>query len=151
MCLGDMVGGVFQPCDVLRCRRLAFPPLTDLRAEDVCYENTQCDLPDVRTVQDAIDRLCRERDLRWHNKHLHGWGIVCGLILECGSDDDAPCPGETPAEEGSVDAARMIRLTSGYALDCEGNDLVLMCYMSEDFREGMEAFLNKRKPSWKGK
>jgi enoyl-CoA hydratase/carnithine racemase len=33
----------------------------------------------------------------------------------------------------------------------EGNDLVLMCYMSEDFREGMEAFLGKRKPVWKGK
>ena len=33
----------------------------------------------------------------------------------------------------------------------EGNDLVLMCYMSQDFREGMEAFLNKRKPAWKGK
>jgi enoyl-CoA hydratase/carnithine racemase len=33
----------------------------------------------------------------------------------------------------------------------EGNDLVLMCYMSEDFREGMEAFLNKRKPQWKGR
>jgi enoyl-CoA hydratase len=26
-----------------------------------------------------------------------------------------------------------------------------MCYMSQDFREGMEAFLNKRKPVWKGK
>ena len=33
----------------------------------------------------------------------------------------------------------------------EGNDLVLMCYMSQDFREGMDAFLNKRKPVWKGK
>jgi enoyl-CoA hydratase/carnithine racemase len=33
----------------------------------------------------------------------------------------------------------------------EGNDLVLMCYMSEDFREGMEAFLGKRKPVWKGR
>jgi enoyl-CoA hydratase/carnithine racemase len=33
----------------------------------------------------------------------------------------------------------------------EGNDIVLMCYMSQDFREGMEAFLNKRKPAWKGK
>jgi enoyl-CoA hydratase len=33
----------------------------------------------------------------------------------------------------------------------EGNDLVLMCYMSEDFREGMDAFLAKRKPVWKGR
>ena len=33
----------------------------------------------------------------------------------------------------------------------EGNDLVLMCYMSQDFREGMDAFLNKRKPAWKGR
>jgi len=32
-----------------------------------------------------------------------------------------------------------------------GNDLVLMCYMSADFREGMEAFLGKRKPVWKGR
>jgi enoyl-CoA hydratase len=26
-----------------------------------------------------------------------------------------------------------------------------MCYMSRDFKEGMEAFLNKRKPVWQGK
>ena len=32
----------------------------------------------------------------------------------------------------------------------DGNDLVLMCYMSQDFKEGMDAFLNKRKPVWKG-
>lgn len=33
----------------------------------------------------------------------------------------------------------------------QGEDLILMCYMSEDFREGMDAFLNKRPPQWKGK
>lgn len=32
-----------------------------------------------------------------------------------------------------------------------GKDLVLMCYMSEDFREGMDAFLNKRSPNWSGR
>ena len=30
-------------------------------------------------------------------------------------------------------------------------DLILSCYMSEDFREGMDAFLTKRKPTWKGR
>ena len=28
----------------------------------------------------------------------------------------------------------------------EGEDLILMCYMSRDFREGLDAFLNKRQP-----
>jgi enoyl-CoA hydratase len=32
----------------------------------------------------------------------------------------------------------------------EGEDLILQCYMSADFREGMDAFLNKRQPQWKG-
>lgn len=32
----------------------------------------------------------------------------------------------------------------------EGRDLILMCYTSRDFREGMEAFLAKRPPAWRG-
>jgi enoyl-CoA hydratase len=32
----------------------------------------------------------------------------------------------------------------------EGEDLILMCYMSQDFREGLDAFLNKRAPQWRG-
>jgi enoyl-CoA hydratase len=32
----------------------------------------------------------------------------------------------------------------------EGEDLILMCYMSRDFREGLDAFLNKRAPKWVG-
>jgi enoyl-CoA hydratase len=32
----------------------------------------------------------------------------------------------------------------------EGEDLIVLCYTSNDFREGMEAFLNKRQPKWTG-
>ncbi|KRD96154.1 enoyl-CoA hydratase [Bosea sp. Root381] len=45
-----------------------------------------------------------------------------------------------------------LRRLAGASLPAEGgNDLVVMCYSSADFREGMEAFLGKRPPQWQGK
>lgn len=37
------------------------------------------------------------------------------------------------------------------ATKVDDSDLITMCYMSDDFRTGLEAFLGKRKPEWTGK
>jgi len=46
------------------------------------------------------------------------------------------------------EALRRLRVTGAKADD---RDLIIKAYMSQDFREGMEAFLGKRKPVWKGR
>lgn len=44
-----------------------------------------------------------------------------------------------------------LRRLAKAAVPDDGDDLVVMCYTSADFREGMEAFLGKRPPQWQGK
>lgn len=93
------------------CRK-RFPSLTEICAENICFDNRNCDMPGVETVQEALDHLCATRDLRHHNKHLHGWGIVCGLQVECGPDT-------------AGELRHNVTVRHGYALDCEGNDIIL--------------------------
>jgi hypothetical protein len=91
----------------------AFPPLTDIHAKDVFYDDG-CESIDAENVQEAIDQLCAQRNLPFHNKHLHGWGIVCGLKVVCGPEDL-----DKPGDQVSV------IVKPGYALDCEGKDIIL--------------------------
>jgi Family of unknown function (DUF6519) len=101
-----------QTWDLLDDCRASFPSLTGICAEDICFDDTNCDLPGARTVQDALDTLCDRANLKKHNQHLHGWGIVCGLGLTCGPDD--------PGTE-----RRHVTVAPGYAIDAEGNDVDL--------------------------
>src|SRR5262245_38618945 len=46
----------------------------------------------------ATERAYREWRLRRHNRHLHGWGVVCGLWVVPARDTSRPwgvfvCPG----------------------------------------------------------
>lgn len=85
------------------CRPL-FPSLTEICAEDICFNNTNCEFPSgANNVQEALDLLCAANDLRSHNKYLHGFGVICGLKVKC-----------------SPNRSKVI-IEKGNALDCEGN------------------------------
>lgn len=124
----------FEPDPDAACRAHGFPPLTDIQAKDVCYDNDVCDMPEVQSVQDAIDYLCKAKDLRWHHKHLHGMGVVCGLVVQCGSDTN-------PALDSNDAPRRLVKVTKGAALDCEGNILELDETQEIDLIERVERLL----------
>jgi enoyl-CoA hydratase/carnithine racemase len=50
--------------------------------------------------------------------------------------------------QATKEALRRLRIEGPGA---DGSDLIVQCYMSADFKEGIEAFLGKRKPDWRGR
>jgi enoyl-CoA hydratase/carnithine racemase len=85
--------------------------------------------------------------------------LACGLLSEITPDEEA-LPGRAQAlaeEAGSLapltlwatkEALRRVRDTM--MPDGADSDLIIACYTSRDFKEGVEAFLAKRKPRWTG-
>ncbi|KIN60541.1 Enoyl-CoA hydratase [Sulfitobacter noctilucae] len=81
-----------------------------------------------------------------------------GLVTEVLDDETALM---TRAEELAQHVGSMAPLTlratkeamrrNRAAAKVEDDDLIISCYMSDDFKQGMEAFLAKRKPVWTGK
>jgi Family of unknown function (DUF6519) len=43
------------------CRK-SFPSLTEICAEDICFDNSACDFAGAQNVQDALDMLCQSRE-----------------------------------------------------------------------------------------
>jgi enoyl-CoA hydratase/carnithine racemase len=57
--------------------------------------------------------------------------------------------GHAPRTLAATKAAlKRLRMAAG---QIHGDDLVTLCFGSEDFREGVEAFLAKRPPVWTGR
>ncbi len=50
--------------------------------------------------------------------------------------------------EASKESLRRIREKMA---EIDDDDLIIKCYTSQDFKEGIDAFLNKRQPEWQGR
>jgi enoyl-CoA hydratase len=85
--------------------------------------------------------------------------LACGLVSEVVPDEESLVPrAQELAEEMAEHAPLTIEVTKEALLRIrdrlvpEGadSDLILKAYLSQDFREGVQAFLDKRKPEWRG-
>lgn len=85
--------------------------------------------------------------------------VACGLARELVPTEEGLLPrAQELAEELATHAPltmwaskeAMRRIRERMLPEGADSDLILTCYMSSDFKEGVEAFLAKRKPDWKG-
>lgn len=63
---------------------------------------------DCRRLFQPLTEIEEEADLRLHNRHLHGKGVVCGLRVECVGTDRTT-----------------VRVRPGHAIDCAGVDILV--------------------------
>ncbi len=85
--------------------------------------------------------------------------LACGLLCELTPDEESLL---TRAQSLAAEVAALAPLTLWATKEAlrrvrdtlmpedAGSDLIISCYTSRDFKEGVEAFLAKRKPRWTG-
>lgn len=82
--------------------------------------------------------------------------LAVGLINECVDDPLARahelCVQMQQNAPLTISATKEgLRRLRQHAAAVEGDDLVIQCYTSDDFHEGIDAFFSKRKPQWQGR
>ena len=109
----------------------------------------------------ALVGFARLKDLIMRARLMDaGEMLACGLLSEVTADEESlPVRAQLLAEEvaslapltlwATKEALRRVRDTMMPG-DAD-SDLIITCYTSHDFKEGVEAFLAKRKPSWQGR
>ena len=85
--------------------------------------------------------------------------LACGLLVEVtdGEESLQPRAQEIALEMASLapltlwaTKQALLRVRNQLIPEGADSDFIVACYMSRDFREGVESFLAKRKPVWKG-
>jgi enoyl-CoA hydratase len=108
----------------------------------------------------ALIGIARLKDLIMRARLMNAQEMLaCGLLAEVTADEESL---PERAQELALEVASHAPLTLWATKEAlrrvrdqlipEGadSDLIVACYMSADFREGVESFLAKRKPNWKG-
>jgi enoyl-CoA hydratase/carnithine racemase len=103
----------------------------------------------------------RTKDLLMRARLMDAQGMLaCGMLSEVTPDEESLLTrAQSLAEEvaslapltlwATKEALRRVR--DGLIPEGADSDLIVACYMSQDFKDGVEAFLSKRQPHWTGK